>query len=204
MSDFEFLMALFGLLYALIVAELALKFADAIDVHYERPMGVLTPVLAFLLLSDVTAFWLYVWGARRVLVVSWHSIFGGVSLAILYLVAAALIFPRDKRAWEHLDEHYWTRKRFVAGAMLIVNLIADAALLTRATPAWNDWWFYFYFPSYALALLGLVLSRSRRLDYLFLAWAIFVNVSSGFDILPNSQFGSQLGLAKSTQAQPPS
>jgi hypothetical protein len=31
-----------------------------------------------------------------------------------------------------------------------------------------------------------------------------VNVSSGFDILPNSQFGSQLGLAKSTQAQPPS
>jgi hypothetical protein len=167
-------------------------------------MGVLTPVLGFLLLSDVTAFWLYVWGARRVLVVSWHSIFGGVSLAILYLVAAALIFPRDKRAWAHLDEHYWTRKRFVAGAMLIVNLIADAALLTRATPAWNDWWFYFYFPSYALALLGLVLSRSRRLDYLFLAWAIFVNVSSGFDILPNSQFGSQLGLAKATQAQPPS
>jgi hypothetical protein len=31
MTDFEFLLSLFGLLYALIVAELSLKFADAID-----------------------------------------------------------------------------------------------------------------------------------------------------------------------------
>jgi hypothetical protein len=29
-TDFEFLLSLFGLLYALIVAELSLKFADAI------------------------------------------------------------------------------------------------------------------------------------------------------------------------------
>ena len=49
--DFEFLLALFGLLYALIVAELALKFADAIDLHSERPMAVLTPALAFLFLT---------------------------------------------------------------------------------------------------------------------------------------------------------
>jgi uncharacterized BrkB/YihY/UPF0761 family membrane protein len=98
MTDFEFLMALFGLLYALIVAELALKFADAIDVHHERPMGVLTPALAFLFLTDVTGFWVFIWGARGVLKVSWHSVFSGVFLAILYLVAASLVFPRDKRA----------------------------------------------------------------------------------------------------------
>jgi hypothetical protein len=198
MTDFEFLMALFGLLYALIVAELALKFADAIDLHRDRPMGVLTPALAFLFLTDVTSFWVFIWGARGVLKVSWHSVFSGVFLAILYLIAAALIFPRDKREWRHLDDHYWRRKRFVAGAMLIVNLAVDGALLTRAIPAWNDWWFYFYFPSYLLALIGLVLSRSKRLDYVFLGWAIFANLCAGFDLLPNSHFGSQLGLAQAT------
>ena len=95
------------------------------------------------------------------------------------------------------DEHYWTRKRFVAGAMLTVNVIVDAALLSRRLPAWNDWWFYFYFPGYAAPLAGLVVSRSRRLDYVFLAWAIFVNLSAGFDLLPNSQFGLLSGLGSS-------
>jgi hypothetical protein len=203
-TDFEFLLSLFGLLYALIVAELSLKFADAIDLHRDRPMGVLTPVLAFLFLTDVTSFWLFIWGARDVLKVSWHSVFAGVFLAILYLVAASLIFPREKRAWAHLDEHYWRRKKFVAGAMLVVNLFTYGAMMTRAMPAWNDWWFYFYFGGYAVALAGLTVSRSRRLDYLFLAWAIFINLSAGFDLLPNSQFGSQVGLAKATQAHPPS
>lgn len=194
MNDFEFLMALFGLLSALIVAEIALKFADAIDLHSERPMGMLTSALAFLPLTDVTSFWLFIWSARNVLTVSWHSVYSGVLLAILYPVAASLLFPRDKRAWAHLDDHYWRRKRFVAGAMLIVNLLATAAMMTRATPAWNDWWFYFYFASYAVALARFVLSRSRRLD-LFLTGGPSSSIwRPGFDILPNSQFGTKIGL----------
>ena len=43
MSDFEFLFALFGLLFGLVIAELAIKFADVIDTRAERPLGVLTP-----------------------------------------------------------------------------------------------------------------------------------------------------------------
>lgn len=43
MSDFEFLYAFFGLLIGLIVTDLASKFADALDEHEHRPIGVLTP-----------------------------------------------------------------------------------------------------------------------------------------------------------------
>lgn len=195
MTDFEFLFALFGLLFGLIVAELSIKFADAIDSHRERPIGILTPALAFVLLTDVTSFWLFIWAARSVLTVSWPSVFSGVLLAMLYFIAASLVFPRTNHKWTHLDDHYWSRKRVVAAVMLFVNLVALGGMLTRATPAWNDWWFYYWFPSYSAALAGLMLSRSRRLDLFFLAWAIVVGVSSGFNLLPNSQFAEQVGLA---------
>jgi hypothetical protein len=201
MSDFEFLFALFGLLFGLVIAELAIKFADVIDTRAERPLGVLTPALAFLLLTDVTAFWLYIWSARHVLTVSWHTVFSGVLLAILYFIAAALVFPRGGRHWDSLDDHYWARKRLVVGAMLFVNVVVDGAMLTRAAPAWNDWWFYYYYVSYIAALAGLALSRSRRLDLVLLAWTIFMNVSEGFDLFPPSHFGAQVGLASAQMQQ---
>ena len=79
--------------------------------------------------------------------------------------------------------------------MLLVNLVIDASMVMQVTPAWNDWWFYFYFPSYAVALACLTLSRSRRLDLFCLAWALAVNISAGFNLLPNSQFSAKVGLS---------
>jgi hypothetical protein len=81
-------------MFGLIVAELAIKSADAIDSHHERPLGILTPALTFLVLTDVTSFWLWVWGARKVLEINWPTVFGGVLLAFVYFLAASLVFPR--------------------------------------------------------------------------------------------------------------
>src|SRR3954468_15118632 len=44
MDDFSFLAGLFGILFGLIVAEIATKFADAIDLHHRRRIGFLTPL----------------------------------------------------------------------------------------------------------------------------------------------------------------
>ncbi len=99
MNDFEGLFALFGIMFGLIVAELSLKMADAIDSHCEQPIGIFTPALAFLVLTDVTSFWLFIWAARNVLKVNWHTVFAGVLLAIVYFLAASLVFPRAKRSW---------------------------------------------------------------------------------------------------------
>jgi hypothetical protein len=41
MSDFEGLFALFTVVFGLVIAELSLKFADAIDSNAERPIGIL-------------------------------------------------------------------------------------------------------------------------------------------------------------------
>ena len=198
MSDFEGLFGLLSLMFGLIVAELAIKSADAIDSHRERPLGILTPALTFLVLTDVTSFWLWVWGARKVLEINWPTVFGGVLLAFVYFLAASLVFPRTTRGWAHLDDHYWSRKRLVAAGLLFANLVIIGAMLTRAMPAWNDWWFYFNFVGYLVALAGLVLSRWRRLDYVFLAWAIGINLAAGANLIHGSQWGKQIGIAFSS------
>lgn len=194
MTDFENLFALFGLLFGLIVAEVSLKLADAIDLRKVRPMGVLTPALAFLILTDLPNFWLWLWGSRSDLVISYRVVFTGVLLAMVYFLCASLTFPRGGAKCRNLDEHYWARKRIVAGGILFVNIIVTAVLMARQMPAWNDWWFYFYFPSYIVALAGLTFSRWRRVDLFCLAWALTVNLSAGSDLLPHSQFGLATGI----------
>ncbi|HVV64244.1 MAG TPA: hypothetical protein VHC42_02160 [Rhizomicrobium sp.] len=195
MSDFEGLFGLFALMFGLIVAELTLKFADAIDSNRERPMGILTPALALLVLTDVTTFWLFIWADRHALKVNWHTVFGGVIVSIIYFLAATLVFPRTSHGWKHLDDHYWARKRLVATGILFANFVMLGMMLARVVPAWNDWLFYLYFVGYYLAVAGLMFSRSRRLDYVFLVWALAINFGAGSDLLPNSGFGEQLGLS---------
>lgn len=197
MSDFEALFSLFGLLFGLIVAEISLKLADAIESHRVRPLGVLTPALALLILTDITNFWLFLWGSRAGLVVSWRLVFIGILLAMVYFLAASLTFPRSKTDVAHLDDHYWERKKIVAGGILFVNVIVIGALVMRTAPAWNDWWFYFYFPSYVVALAGLTFSRVRWLDLVCLGWALTVNLSAGSDLLPHSHFGLAAGIVPS-------
>ena len=194
MSDFEGLFGLLSLMFGLIVAELAIKSADAIDSHAERPVGILTPALAFFVLTDVTSFWLWVWRALKVLQINWSTVFGGVLLAFVYFLAASLVFPRTSRGWANLDEHYWSRKRLVAAGMLFANIVIIGSMLTRAIPAWNDWWFYFNFGGYLIALAGLVLSRSRRLDYVFLIWAIAINLAAGVGLLHSSHWGHRVAI----------
>jgi len=194
MSDFEGLFGLLSLMFGLIVAELAIKFADAIDSHAERPIGILTPALAFLVLTDVTGFWLFVWGARNILMINWPTVFGGVLLAFVYFLAASLVFPRTSHGWANLDDHYWSRKRLVALGMLFANIVILGSMLTRAMPAWNDWWFYFDFVGYLIALAGLVVSRSCRLDNVFLIWAIGINVAVAANLLPGSQWGHKVAI----------
>jgi hypothetical protein len=194
MGEFEFLFSFFGLLIGLTVAELATKFADAIDAHKRRPIGLLTPLLALFVLLDVTAFWLYAWSLRDFVHISWRTVFSALTIAILYFLAASLIFPRSEGDWKNLDEHYWARKRLVVAGVLAVNLPVFALQLSRVTPRLSDGWFFFYQLPYYGALAAMLFTRSRRFDLALLAILIVNMLIASFDLLPGSQWAREVGV----------
>jgi len=194
MDDFSFLSGLFGILFGLIVAEIATKFADAIDLHHRRPIGLLTPLLACVVLMDAAGFWIWFWSLRSVVTVHWHTVFIGLIVAVIYFLAASLVFPRGNGDWASLDQHYWSRKRLVVGGLLLVDGTFFTWQFTRVQPAWNDWWLYFYIAPYFGGFIGLLISRSRRVDLALLVILIASLISSGLDLFPGSQWGNELGI----------
>jgi hypothetical protein len=200
MTEFEFLFSVFGLLIGLTFIEIAIKFADAIDAHSRRPIGVLTPLLAVFVLVDVAGYWLFTWSVRDVIHVRWRTVFVALTVALTYYLSASMIFPRSEAGWKNLDEHYWARKRLVIGGVLLVESATMAWQLTRAVPALDDYWFWFYQLPYFIPMVALLFTRSRKLDIALFAILIGVQLFSDFDLGPSSRWGMKVGISLISQA----
>jgi len=195
MSEFEFLFSVFGLLIGLTFIEIAIKFADAIDAHARRPIGILTPLLALFVLLDVASYWLFAWSVRELLHVRWRTVFVALTFAMTYYLSASLIFPRSEGDWKTLDEHYWRRKRLVIGGVLLVEGSTMAWQLTRAIPALDDYWFWFYQLPYYVPMIALLFTRSRRTDITLFTVMIGVQLFSDFDLGASSRWGREVGIS---------
>jgi hypothetical protein len=200
MSDFEFLFSVFGLLIGLTFIEIAIKFADAIDAHSRRPIGVLTPLLALFVMIDVAGYWLFSWSIREQLHVRWRTVIIGLTVALIYYLSASMIFPRSEGEWKNLDEHYWARKRFVIGGILLVETATMAWQWTRAVPALDDYWFWFYQLPYFIPLTLMLFTRSRRVDITLFLVVMAIQLFSDFDLGPSSKWGAQVGISLGYQA----
>ena len=200
MTEFEFLFSVFGLLIGLTFIEIAIKFADAIDAHSRRPMGVLTPLLALFVLVDVAGYWLFTWSVRDLLHVRWRTVFIALTVAITYYLAASMIFPRSEGGWKSLDEHYWARKRLVIGGVLLVESATMAWQLTRAMLALDDYWYWIYQLPYFIPMAALLFTRSRRVDIALFVILIGMVLFSDFDLGPSSRWGREVGISIGYQA----
>lgn len=194
MGDFEFLVGFFGLLLGLIVAEIASKLADAIDGHRERPIGLLTPLLTIVVLGDVTSFWMWVWSERSHVTMGWQTVYLSTSLGIVYYLSAALIYPRTAGRWKSLDEHYWLRKRWVIGGLLIVNFVVLTRMVMRVLPDWNDFWFFFWVLSFFGPMITLMASRRRGVDLVCLSVVALYYAVNLLPGVPASRWAEEIGM----------
>lgn len=200
MTDFEYFFSFFGLLLGLTVAEVLVKFADAIDAHHRRPIGWLTPLLAVFVLFDISGFWMSAWAARDLIVIRWPTFLVALCISIGYFLSASLVFPRSEGDWGSLDEHFWARHRWIAAGIGLVNLITLSMEMTRALPRWNDFWFFFYQVPYYGLLLGLWFVRTKRSAILVLLGLVAYYLMSFSDALPGSNWANKIGLNGSAAA----
>lgn len=195
MTEFEFLFSVFGLLIGLTFIEIAIKFADAIDAHSRRPIGLLTPLLALFLMVDVAGYWVFSWSVRELLHVRWRTVFVGLSVSMIYYLSASMVFPRSEGEWRTLDEHYWARKRLVIGGILLVDTATMGWQFTRAMPALTDYWFWIYQVPYFVPMAALLFTRSRRVDTVLLVVLLCQAAVVDFDLGPSSMWGEQVGIS---------
>jgi hypothetical protein len=129
MSAFEFFFSFYGLILGLSVAVLATGVARAFKHRRVRPVGWLTPLLAVFVALDIATFWEAAWVNYRTLPVSYGLLVGGLVVAVVYFVAAALVFPDDGDAPEPLDNHFWANKRATLCLLILANLLGVAGQL---------------------------------------------------------------------------
>jgi hypothetical protein len=206
MSEFAYFFAFMAVLVGFAVVVPATRFADALAARKHVRLGWRAPLLALFLLLDLSSLFLWFWSGRALFALSWLSVWVGLLLGSIYLVSAAMIFPRSLEGVTSLDDHYRENKRSAVGGILLANVLVYAVQFARATPIWTDGWFWFWQLIYWVPLLWLFFARSRTLNLILLA--ILIGQYLAMSVLPGSTWTNAIGFdgtspAASTNASPP-
>lgn len=136
MSPFEFFFSFYGLILGLSVSVIATGFATVIQHRRTVCIGGLTPLLATFLALDIASFWEVAWTSFRDLPFSYGLLVAGMVIALVYFIAASLVFPHRIEDGMSLDEHFWANKRPTLLLMIAANtlLVLATMALVQGTP----------------------------------------------------------------------
>ncbi len=129
MSAFEFFFSFYGLLLGLSVAVIATGLATAIQHRKKIRIGWLTPLLALFVGLDIASFWDFAWTIFRDVPFSYGLLVVGLVIALVYFVAASLVFPHEIEDGLSLDDHFWANKKLVLLLTTVANVVAVGAML---------------------------------------------------------------------------
>lgn len=167
MSAFEFFFSFYGLVLGLSVAVLATGSARAFKHRKAQPVGWLTPLLAVFVALDVATFWESAWVNYRALPFSYGLLVGGLIVAVIYFIAAALVFPDQDDPPGPLDDHFWQHRRAILCLLIAANLLGMcgqlAVNLTRANGAELAISYSINLAIYLVLVGGAALTRRRWL-----------------------------------------
>lgn len=133
MSAFEFFFSFYGLLLGLSVAVIATGLATAIQHRKKIRIGWLTPLLALFVGLDIASFWDFAWTIFRDIPFSYGLLVVGLVIALVYFVAASLVFPHDIEDGLSLDDHFWANKKLVLLLTTVANVLAVVAMIPVIT-----------------------------------------------------------------------
>ena len=167
MSAFEFYFSFYGLALGLSVAVIATGLATAIQHRKAIRIGWLTPLLALFVGLDIATFWDAAWHAFRDAPFSYGMLVIGLAIALVYFIAASLVFPHQIVDGLTLDEHFWANKKIVLLLTTAANtlMVAVSALQVLSQPGAMRILigYAIAYPLYLVLIVPAALTRSRRL-----------------------------------------
>jgi hypothetical protein len=136
LSAFEFFFSFYGLVLGLSIAVIATGFATAIQHRKAIRIGGLTLLLALFVGLDIATFWDAAWHTFRDAPFSYGMLVIGLTIALVYFIAASLVFPHQISDGMDLDDHFRANKKLVllltTGANVI--MVATSALQVMNKP----------------------------------------------------------------------
>ncbi|HEU0311461.1 MAG TPA: hypothetical protein VFR36_09615 [Sphingomicrobium sp.] len=193
MSDFEIMFALFSLLIGLAMAELLTGLArawrikrGAIDKGEAAiKVGWLVPLFGFVLLSELTRFWITAYSLREYLVFDYFHLLAMAAIIGGYFIISTFVFPDEPSKWPDFDDYFLRTNRTVVGGMIVVNLtiMLYAALLVASGAPWEEtpvarsWISMVAAASYLPALAALWFARSKRTNLFVLILIVMLNLT---------------------------
>jgi hypothetical protein len=180
MTGFDFFFGFFGLMLGFSVTAVTRGLATIISRRRFTSVSALAAALAVFMLLDLIWLWVFAWDSREYLGVNFSSLYAGMALAIIYYFAAITAFPEDMPEEDRALIHYWSSKRLVVGAIMIVNACALAHWLYFDPSRLSRPWWWADQLAYWLPLAALLITRSVRLDivlWLFLVAGFFTEAA---------------------------
>ncbi|MDI1279949.1 hypothetical protein [Brevundimonas sp.] len=133
MSAFEFFFSFYGLVLGLSVAVIATGLATSIQHRKTIRIGWLTLLLALFVGLDIATFWDAAWHTFRDAPFSYGMLVIGLVIALVYFIAASLVFPHAITDGQDLDDHFWANKKIVLLLTTAANIMVVAASLSQVT-----------------------------------------------------------------------
>jgi hypothetical protein len=164
------------------VTELLGGFARMVRARAIRKLEPQTALLALLTLIIVITAWLDARESLQSVTMDLRGVGAPIGMAIFYYLGAAVVFPHDDADHERLATYYASRKRFIVGMLLAGQLIDELIFsghfkdLLAHSPMLFWLWALPYGIVIAVALVALLLVRSRRANIVMLAVTILVLV----------------------------
>jgi hypothetical protein len=152
-SAFEFFFSFYGLVLGLSVAVLATGAARAFKHRKTVKVGWKTPLLALFAAFDIATFWDAAWTNLGKAPYSYGMLLAGLAVAIVYFIAASLIFPEPEDEATSLNQHFEANKRPVLLLLCLTMLVGRPGFMAMAIG------YGFTFLIYVALVLPAALSR---------------------------------------------
>ena len=123
MDQFSYFIAFYSIVLGLAVTELLGGLARMIRARALRKIEAQTALVATLTLVMLISSWVDGWITLKSVTIDFAGLWAPVLMAILYFVAAAVIFPHDEADHERLADYYQERRPFIIALLLAVGLL---------------------------------------------------------------------------------